>query len=500
MMRVLGVSASLRNIRRAAGSEQFVKEIDEITSFDHLMEYLKKQANFGLSAFIEAGRKDGKSFDEIYRNLRRLSTKFGMSNSEVMLAAGLWGARKSGAEIDHLSLSDYFEKRKLDTKTRGRLLKKIKEADGILLSGPVYFGDRSSLAHDFLQELRKTDDIVKNKIFAGIAVGAKRNGGQETCLIYQMIDFLNLGMLAVGNDDKTTAQYGGTGHAGDIGSAAEDPYGIETSIGTGKRLTEVLKIRKLSKQTVLKDKPRIGIVILQDLHGRVKKFVEEKILKSRLSRKADFKFFYFADETVRRCIACDMCPKTIDKDEIYRCIIKEKHDVFVRYHKEIVELDALIVGGYSPNEFRDLHSVYQSFMERTRYLRRGDYVFSNLIVAPFVIQEIGSRENLQTRIHTSIIRHHTVVHQPIIFHTVAGKMISFRKSFRILDNFLDMANAYTSGRIMYYCNFESYSNYTPFGYTLSSERDRLPLTMDKRRENMINRKENFKRMLRSRIM
>ena len=45
---------------------------------------------------------------------------------------------------------------------------------------------------------------LKKIFYAGLAVGAKRNGGQETTLIFQMTDFLNMGAKVVGNGHDTT--------------------------------------------------------------------------------------------------------------------------------------------------------------------------------------------------------------------------------------------------------------------------------------------------------
>ena len=125
-------------------------------------------------------------------------------------------------------------------KNLDQLKEKLINADGLIVSGPVYFGDRGSLSQSFLELIQRDlelQDAVSGKLYAGIAVGAKRNGGQETTLIYQLFDFLSLGMLGVGNDSDTTAQYGGTGLAGDVGTMHADDYGLATSIGTGRRIS-----------------------------------------------------------------------------------------------------------------------------------------------------------------------------------------------------------------------------------------------------------------------
>ncbi len=498
-MKILGISASSRNMRQGAGSDILVEELNNIETREHLTAYLSRQAQLCVSAFVNAGRKQSRPFDKIQTNLKKLSGTYGLSNSEILLAAGLWGVKNNNVEIEHVNLGDYFNGKKTKSNRLPSLFKKVQEAEGILLSGPVYFGDRSSLAHDFLQALRKNPDVVKGKLFAGLSVGAKRNGGQETCLIYQLIDFINMDMLGVGNDSETTAQYGGTGHAGDVGTCAKDEYGISTSIGTGNRIAQVIKINKNSNKYKLKDKPKIGIIIVQDVEERVKSFVEKYFLNSKLADIADFRFFYFAKESVKRCIACDACPKTLGNDEVYRCIIRSKEDLFMKHHNEIIGLDAILLGGYSPEAYADIHSIYQAFMERTRYIRRSDYIFSNCLVAPLVFQEIGSSENLQTRILTSIVRHHTILNKPLIFHVQKKKLIQFKTSYKNLQDFIAKAAELTAGRIVYYSNETSYSNYNPLGYTLKTERDREQVNVQKRKDNFDNRRQKYRAMMKNRI-
>ena len=90
------------------------------------------------------------------------------------------------------------------------LRQQILSADAIYFQDPVYFGDRGSLIQELFEFLHKDSDClrhVRDRLYAGISVGAKRNGGQETNLIYQIIDATNMNML-VGNDSATTSQYG----------------------------------------------------------------------------------------------------------------------------------------------------------------------------------------------------------------------------------------------------------------------------------------------------
>jgi len=460
---------------------------------------LNTQANLCLGAYIEAGRKDEKSFNVISKNIRQLPGIHGLSNSEIFLASALWAVHRNKIEIEHINLNDYFNAKNISGRTNKSLINNIRSAEGIILSGPVYFGDRSSLAQEFIQLLRNNSNIIKDKIFAGLAVGAKRNGGQETCLIYQMLDFINLDFLGVGNDSNTTAQYGGTGHAGDVGSGAYDEYGIDTSIGTGNRISSVVYIKKYSDECSLNDKVKIGIIILQDREGKCKEIIEKCILRSGLQEKADIRVFYFVQETIERCIACDMCPSRIGMDDEYRCIIKKKKDLFVKYHKELIDLDAILIGGYSSNEFQNIKTVYQRFMERTRYLRRSDYIFSDYLVAPIVFTEIESNENLATRIFTSMIRHHTIIHKPISPFIYKDKIVNLKEIIRSIDQFIRKAAKISAGRIFYHSKVEAYSNYNPLGYKLKTENDWKPENIQKRYDNMANRREHFKRMFKGRI-
>ncbi len=498
-MKILGISGSLRNSRFGKGSELLVSEIKNIANKDHLFEYLKEQGKLCLSLFIESGRRESKPFDRLYNKMKRISGNYGLSNSEIGIAAGLWGANQNGIDIEHMSLFEFLEKAESKEKGRKQILQKILDADGILVSGPVYFGDRSSLVYDFLQLLRLEPQVIENKVYAGIAVGAKRNGGQETTLIYQMMDFINIGMMAVGNDLNTTAQYGGTGVAGDVGTMADDNIGIETCIGTGNRIGDVVKLLSDARVLRLKDKPRIGIFILQDYEKTALKRIQDLIDRYEISNKANFTYFYFPKKIIKRCLACDNCPAFVDNDEIYNCIIQKNSDVFKKIHNEMINLDGILLGGYSTKEYSNLFSVYQTFIERTRYLRRGDYQFSNLLVAPLIVEEVTSRENLSIRIITSLIRHHTIMFKPLILQFNGGKVIDETSFVNDLCKYVNLAGTIAAGRIWKYANEVVDKTYNPHGYTMRSIKDTLHITLEKKRKIVENRKYRYKALVEKRI-
>ena len=121
--------------------------------------YLNEQAELHFQNFLDSGRAKGFDFSQTYKNLQKLKGDKGLSNSEVALAAALWAASQKGCKIDELSLSEFFP---AAGKTRHSdvLKSKLLRADGIVMSTPVYFGDRSSLAQDLIDFIRNDLELL----------------------------------------------------------------------------------------------------------------------------------------------------------------------------------------------------------------------------------------------------------------------------------------------------------------------------------------------------
>lgn len=495
---ILGVSASLRNARFGYGSELLCKEIAELQNKDQFLEYLKRQTKIRLDEFIESGRREKKPFDEIYDNLAKLKGDQGLSNSEAALAAGLWGAIQSGATISHCGLSSYFA---ASGKTRDldALRERVVSADAILLAGPVYFGDRGSLAQSFIDFLQRDEpcrEHIRGKPYAGIAVGAKRNGGQETTLIYQLIDMTNMNMLAVGNDSETTSQYGGTAVAGDVGTLADDAYGLVTSIGAGRRLAHIARVLEYARTGgSVKDKIKIGVWLLQDsLDNKGLNYLRQFCGQIEASNPdVEFRILDFMRERIYRCIACDICPVDVGHMDDYRCIVTAKNDLFVRHHREVVDADAILIAAYSPIDRSEILSVYQQFIERTRYLRRDDYVFADMPIAPFVISEVGANQNLHIRMLTSAIRHHTVLHHPIIGFEHHGKVLNWDAMIEQGLSFAETAKKLLIGRLGLPEEFYTKSAYNPVGYKISMAKTREDVASGRKDAFLDGRIENLKK-------
>jgi multimeric flavodoxin WrbA len=467
--KLLGVAASLRNARWGAGNAELIGSLKKITKEEDLFLYLAQESELHLENFLNAGRKDQKSFLEIYSNLKKNKGDKGLSNSEVALASALWAALFYDVDIDHISLAEYFLASG-SIRNESELKNKLIEADGLLISGPVYFGDRGSLVQSLIN-LIKSDKYLKekltNKIYAGISVGAKRNGGQETTLIYQMFDFINLGYWAVGNDSDTTAQYGGTCLAGDIGTMHKDAYGLKTSMGTGRRIASV--IRETFNERPLKGPVKVVFLILQDKNLLAKKKLEKMI--DQLDKESCLPTILdVSNKSIMPCIACDICPTHIDVDSVYRCIINSKNDDLAHLHGELLNYDAICPVIYSPCDSENVKSNYQTFIERTRYLRRGDYVFNNQLVAPLIFEEVGANENYALRAITSMIRHHTVISNPIIAFLHNNIMLNEEKVRLKFNSFIDSVRKMASARIGEIFE-EKNHQYNPVGYLLSANKD-----------------------------
>ena len=494
--RILGICGSLRNARRGLGNSSLIEEILALETREDLMSYIKQEALSHLKNFQEAGRDAHKPFDEMYKHLKSLKGNRGLSNSEIALVSALWEVKEKGGEIEYLSLSEYFTESYREDKL-GELKQKLLAADGYLISGPVYFGDRGSLAQTLIELFKGDPELRENvtgKTYAGLAVGAKRNGGQETTLIYQLMDMINCGLLGLGNDSDTTSQYGGTGVAGDIGTMQEDDYGLNTAMGTGRRIASVTRMLQIGKNRTLKTKPRIMFWILQDKDQVAQNTVKSLVMKHQ--DKVDATVFNIVEQQVFRCLACDICPTHVGMDEEYRCIIKTGKDDFSDLHQQFLDADAIIPVTYSPEDRSGIKSNYQRFIERTRYLRRGDYVFSDLVACPLVIEDLGASEHMDIRMMTSTLRHHTIMSNPLVAFRQDGKELNTDRLHQQFDALADRISKISAARISAMAEEHAglTHKYNPVGYVLSVGKDAEDEKLNKRIDMVENRIERVKKL------
>jgi multimeric flavodoxin WrbA len=176
----------------------------------------------------------------------------------------------------------------------------------------------------------------------------------------------------------------------------------------------------------------------------------------------------FSESEIYRCIACDVCPVKPGSRDDYRCIIRSEKDLFVQQHRDLVSVDALLLAAYSPAERGDLRSVYQRFLERTRYLRRDDYALADRLAAPLVISEVGSNQNLHIRMLTSLVRHQTILHHPLIGYEHGEKVLTRDRMIEDAMSFVKCAAQLTAGRVARSGTESSQLSYNPVGYQVSA--------------------------------
>jgi len=122
-----------------------------------------------------------------------------------------------------------------------QVAEKLAGAQGVVVGSPVYFGGVSAQLKAFMDRTRylRRKEVLKDKVGGAIAVGAARNGGQETT-IQQIHNFFFIqGMIVV--SDEESMHYGGTGYAKKRKEAEEDKEGLKTSRNLGRHVASVVK-------------------------------------------------------------------------------------------------------------------------------------------------------------------------------------------------------------------------------------------------------------------
>ncbi|CAM2058013.1 hypothetical protein DSUL_250001 [Desulfovibrionales bacterium] len=146
----------------------------------------------------------------------------------------------------------------------------------------------------------------------------------------------------------------------------------------------------------------------------------------------------------------------------------------------LITLDALAPVVFSPLDKTDLHSRYQNFIERTRYLRRSDYLLSNLPLIPVSFEELGASQYLHIRMITSFIRHESVVLNPLVGILQDGKLCNVNQVQGIFAENLRNATRITVGRLVEMRHKSQQRLYNPVGYVLKYQRDVYKKTIQRR--------------------
>jgi|Deesub1362A_J573_1020465.scaffolds.fasta_scaffold00708_18 multimeric flavodoxin WrbA len=406
------------------------------------------------------------TYTEMQDEVNKLSKSKQLSNTECILASALFGAWKQGADIEILKLRDVFppyepfNPREIDKK----FYEVFERANGICLSTPVYFGDRSSYINSFFSILNKVYGryAMDGKVVGVVSSGAKRNGGQETTNIYTLYDCLRMGATVVSNGSPTS-QYGGTAWAGDVGVASEDEFGMATSFGTGRNIAKALTL--LQNQEKRNTKLRVGVLITSDTpHGILKNYLQKLLDSAEDAWDCEFNIIDLTSFKFKRCKACKTCPhlgdKKIYKPQQYGCIIS---DDLIELHRKIIKCDTFIIARYQNTIERDITDVYQVFIERFRFVRRDNYQLAFAPLTMLSIEDQWSKDLFFIRVVTSFIRHNMmIVGPPLVSITDNGRNIIENENLHFnLHRFL----TYSSKIVMSKKKFKiKGENYIAIGY------------------------------------
>ena len=484
---VLLVGTSLRSARYGKAKESLLSEIKKISSRDELNLYLKEQAVLHYDSFHEEFESE-KSYFKRYQSFRKHQLKKGLSNSEVGLAAAAWELKNSGIKSEFFNVNEllHIDSFEVSQNEVIKLKKIIKNSAAIILSTPVYFGDRSSLAQLFIDlcySIFEEGFSFENKFFAACSSGAKRNGGQETTLVYLGQDFLKLGFKLVGNDSQTTSQYGGTVYAGDLGTAADDEYGINTCLGTARRIARTLTQKTLGEESLLKKD--VPIKKIRTLLLNFSEFDLATLNEDLKNNDLIFDCINVSNMEQMPCLACDICPTHIGPDDQYRCIIKNKKEIDATQsiHELFIKADLIIP--IADNRSKSFYS-YQRFMERTRYLRRGDYAWGDCLTIPFIIGSDNFQlPTLHFRLTTSFMRHHTIISR-------AQSIKKLEELTNRVKKIIKQEIPLILGRYLLSMSSQAYQ---PLGYYLSSAKDKEDFKKGLRHKTVNDRAMRFKERL-----
>ena len=358
-----------------------------------------------------------------------------ISNSDGALISAFFGAKHFDCDFLSFNLRDIFNlsNKNLNKFSRNKklLIENIKKADGILISTPVYFGDCSSYVYELFNLINEEDkecyNIFNNKTVGILSSGAKRNGGQETTNIFTLFEFFRLGANIIGNGPPTS-QYGGTIWAGDKGAMAEDSLGIETAIGTGKKMGEILNIlnpsniEKLKKNSnnnhlnlalILPGEKLLFEKIKQEIKNFIEKIFNATFEKNRISLTLSYIDIERENENIKRCLGCNECPPAKNN---FDCIIDDK----IRNFREILlNSDSILFINYL-RKTKDIDTWinFKVFFERTRHLRHNNFELTNKPVGIITVTDENyvSENNLSNvKFITYFLRHNTICIGPPAF-------------------------------------------------------------------------------------
>ena len=354
-----------------------------------------------------------------------------ISNSDGALIAAFFGANHFESDFLLFNLKDVFnlsnnKNLKKSLRNKELLLDNIKKADGIIISTPVYFGDCSSYVYELLGIMNEEEVIFNDKIVGVLSSGAKRNGGQETTNIYTLCEFFRLGANIIGNGPPTS-QFGGTIWAGDKGEIGEDSLGIETAVGTGKKMGEILNIfnlynnksdesfanNYLNLTLILPSKELSSGRIKQEMEKLIQKIFDNTFKNNKIFLKINYIEIY--DKDIKKCLGCNKCPPPKNNLD---CITDDR---MKNVRNVLLDSDSILFINYlRNNKNTETWINFKIFFERTRYLRHNNFELTNKPVGIMTLIDedynyIFKPNSIDIKFITYFLRHNTICVGPPVF-------------------------------------------------------------------------------------
>jgi multimeric flavodoxin WrbA len=181
-------------------------------------------------------------------------------NTQVMIEEAAKPIRRAGMQVEVVSIRDY-EIRPCNacevcyTKPWHcpikddalELLRKMKNADGLIVGSPVYGAGVTAQLKALLDRsvIACMNQDFKNKVGGAIAVGATPHGGQEFVIFQIVSGFAFHGMIVA---YPKVELLGAMGTADGRGKIKEDTYGLLCAKGLGERMVELMKVKGFVKR------------------------------------------------------------------------------------------------------------------------------------------------------------------------------------------------------------------------------------------------------------
>jgi multimeric flavodoxin WrbA len=184
-------------------------------------------------------------------------------NTMALLQAGVKVAEELGQETKIIQVADALEEvrhpfcnqcvpvcdcRCSEGNSLGRAYDLLRQADGILIGTPVYFGTVSGQLKAFWDKARglRGSKALLNTVGGVVTVARARFGGQEMALQAVINMMLVQGMTIVGDGHRDFD----CGHFGSCAQkpAAEDEFGLERARITMLRIIEVAEATQLLRR------------------------------------------------------------------------------------------------------------------------------------------------------------------------------------------------------------------------------------------------------------